>query len=331
MNGLPEITEPVDLCQPDGRLNPAAVGWTRRPLHRSNLRGWGRTKRWEYWAVQDDEQILAVTVSTLDYAALHSVWYRGPDGTVITESALVPFARLRLPDRSGAESVRVVTANLRVALVPAPTGLTMYVQTNRVHARVRVERPAGHESLGVVVPWTDRLFQYTVKDTALPARGWVRADGVQHDFDADDTWAALDHGRGRWPYQIIWNWGSGAGRVDGHAVGVQVGGRWTETTGSTENALIHNGRVHHIGEELAWDYDPADWLRPWRIRTPTTDRADLTFTPQFVRTDRINIGILANDTHQCFGTWSGWLATDDGTRISVDGLRGWAEEVRNRW
>ena len=37
----PEITEPVDLCLPDGRLNPAAVGWTRRPLHRANLRGLG--------------------------------------------------------------------------------------------------------------------------------------------------------------------------------------------------------------------------------------------------------------------------------------------------
>jgi hypothetical protein len=28
---LTEITEVVDLCLPDGRLNPAAVGWTRRP------------------------------------------------------------------------------------------------------------------------------------------------------------------------------------------------------------------------------------------------------------------------------------------------------------
>ncbi|GAA3097385.1 DUF2804 family protein [Nonomuraea salmonea] len=44
-----EITAAVDLCLPDGRLDPRAVGWTRRPLHRANLRGWGRTKRWEYW------------------------------------------------------------------------------------------------------------------------------------------------------------------------------------------------------------------------------------------------------------------------------------------
>lgn len=45
-----ELTEPVDLAAADGRsLNPAARGWSRRPLHRANLRGgWGRTKRWDY-------------------------------------------------------------------------------------------------------------------------------------------------------------------------------------------------------------------------------------------------------------------------------------------
>lgn len=42
---LPELTEPLDLCLPDGALDPRAVGFTRRPLHRPNLRGWGRTKR----------------------------------------------------------------------------------------------------------------------------------------------------------------------------------------------------------------------------------------------------------------------------------------------
>ena len=73
-----------------------------------------------------------------------------------------------------------------------------------------------------------------------------------------------------------WNWGAGSGVVDGRVVGVQVGGRWTDGTGSTENALVVDGRVHKISEELAWDYDPADWLAPWRVHG---ELADLTFTP----------------------------------------------------
>ena len=52
MTHEPELTEPVDLCTPDGAaLNPAARGWSRRPLHRANLDGrWGLNKRWDYWA-----------------------------------------------------------------------------------------------------------------------------------------------------------------------------------------------------------------------------------------------------------------------------------------
>ena len=45
----------------------------------------------------------------------------------------------------------------------------------------------------------------------------------------------------------------------------------------------------------------------------------------------MNLGVLANDTHQAFGTWSGVMVDDDGTAIRCDGVRGWAEEVVNRW
>ncbi len=48
---MAEITSAVPLCTASGRLNPEAVGWSRRPVHTANLRGWGRTKRWEYWGI----------------------------------------------------------------------------------------------------------------------------------------------------------------------------------------------------------------------------------------------------------------------------------------
>ncbi len=62
-----EITQPVDLCLPNGRLNPDAVGWTRRPLHRANLKGWGRNKRFEYWCVTSPDLVCAINVSHGDY------------------------------------------------------------------------------------------------------------------------------------------------------------------------------------------------------------------------------------------------------------------------
>ena len=327
---LPEITSPVDLCAPSGRLNPAAIGWTRRPLHSANLRGRGRNKRWEYWAVMSADHILAITVSDLDYATLHAVYARGPAGSEVAQTALQPLGRVTLPPSSGSGPVHVSTKDLSIDIRPDRGGVDLRVRTPRVIADVRVDRPAGHEALGVVVPWSDRRFQHTVKENTLPAHGTLVVDGHASDL-GDDCWATLDHGRGRWPYRVTWNWGSGSGRVGTHAIGVQVGGRWTDSTGSTENALCVDGRLHYVDEDLVWSYDRGRWLQPWRVRSPLSDRVDLVFTPGHVRTDRTNLGILANDTHQAFGTWAGHMSDDSGRRIRVDGIRGWAEEVVNRW
>jgi hypothetical protein len=220
--------------------------------------------------------------------------------------------------------------DLAIDLLPGARGLHLRVASSRLSADVSIERPEGHQSLGVVVPWSDNRFQYTVKENTLPARGLVTVGQIVHRFD-DDSWATLDHGRGRWPYRITWNWGSGSGIVAGRTIGIQVGGKWTDGTGSTENALCLDGRIHYIGEELAWDYDRSDWMGEWRIRTPSSDRVDLRFTPLHVRADRINLGVLFNDTHQAFGTWSGVMMADDGEAVRVDGVNGWAEEVVNRW
>lgn len=327
--GLTELTESVDLCDARGRLNPAAVGWSRRPLHRANLRGRGRAKRWEYWAVTQGEFVFAVTVSDLDYAALHAVYFLGDGGTEIARTALVPLSRVQLPDRSGAGPVHVRTKGLDIDLVPGDGDMRLRARAGDLEADFRIERPPGHEALGVVVPWGPTRFQYTVKENTLPATGHVSVAGRRTDFD--NAFATLDHGRGKWPYSVTWNWGSGSGRVGDRVIGIQVGGAWTDGTGSTENAVCVDGRVHYLPDDLRWEYDREDWMRPWRITDPVGGRAELVLTPRHVRVDRTQLGVLMNDTHQAFGTWTGWMADDSGEMVSVDGITGWAEEVRNRW
>lgn len=326
---LPELVEPVDLCDARGRLNPVAVGWSRRALHRANLRGRGRIKRWEYWAITQGDLVFAVTVSDLDYAALHAVYLLEADGRETSTSAIVPFARVGLEDHAGASPVTVRTKTLEIDIVPDVAGVHLGVETTRLRARFRIDRPAGHEALGVVVPWSSRRFQFTVKENTLPATGEVDVRGERLVFD--DAFATVDHGRGIWPYAVTWNWASGSGVVDGRAIGLQFGGAWTDGTGSTENALCVEGRLHYIGDDLQWRYDPSNWSAPWRITDPIGGRVDVTLTPRHVRADSTQLGILANSTHQAFGTWRGWVADSAGERIDVSGIRGWAEEVRNRW
>lgn len=324
---LPEITTPVDLCDARGRLHRAAVGWSRTPLHRANLRGWGRTKRWEYWGLVTDTHVVGLTLSSLDYAGVEAVYVLDrATGEEIVHEATVPLARgVELAERSGTGRSRVATGGLVLELGDEPDGTRIHASAPGVRLDALAARPPGHESLGVVVPWSDRLFQYTVKDVARPLTGSLTVAGTAYDARG---WAVLDHGRGRWPYSLTWNWAAGSGLVDGQVRGLQLGGKWTEGTGSTENALLVGTRLHKLHEEVDWDYDRADWLRPWRIHG---DRLDVTFTPFHERVARTNLLVVASETHQCFGHFTGWGVDDAGDRVSLDGLVGWAEEARNRW
>lgn len=330
MSAEREITEPVDLAR-GRRLNPAAVGWSRSPLHRTRIAGWGRTKRWEYWGVVTDRFVVGLTVAGLDYlatCAVHVLDRR--TGVETIRSGISPLVAPRFGDEPGGGTVHAAaglgSARVGIEIDDDDEGATSI----RVHARglqvdLEVTRP-GHDSLGVVVPWGERRFQYTLKDLANPVSGVVTIDGAAHDLGTG--WAVLDRGRGRWRYATRWNWGAGSGVVDGSPGALQVGGRWTDGTGSTENGILVDGRMHKLGEDLQWSYDLADEDAEWRVRG---ERIDVTLTPFHLRRDITDLGILAVRTHQAFGTWNGTGVLDDGTTVSLDGLLGWAEESRNRW
>jgi len=325
-----EITQPVDLTLPNGRLNPAAVGWTRIPLHRTDgvgrgRFGWGRNKRWEYWAVTFESHVVAVVVSDIGYAAVPSLFVLDRrSGEQITVDAIAPLGRgTMLPGTLDGGPASARTKSLQVDLDPTPEGTRVRARAGRVDLDVVAQLSPGHERLGVVVPWSDRLFQFTVKDPARPVVGRLTVDGTTYGTAEGRSWATLDHGRGRWPYAISWNWGSGSGIVGGRTVGLQVGGRWTAGTGSTENAVVVDGRVTKISDELRWDYSPGEWMAPWRVHG---GRTELTFHPEHVRRSVTQLGILASRTHQCFGTWTGHIGD-----VGVDGIFGWAEDVHQRW
>ena len=330
-----EIVEPVSLPRPDGRLNPDAVGWTRTPLITTDgvgrgRVGRGRNKRWEYWAVTTPTHIVALVTSDIDYAAVHGIWFldRATGATVSHDAIGVLGGSVSMPGTLGGGKVRTSTRAVRIAIDEDAGGTRLRARGDRVSFDIYAHRPEGHESLGVVVPWTETLFQYTVKDVARPASGTITVDGVTHLVPDGESWATLDHGRGRWPYDMRWNWGAGSGRTDGRVIGIQVGGKWTDGTGSVENALVVDGRLTKISEELVWEYSSTDWMAPWRV---TGSDVDLTFTPFHLKESVTDLKVFAGKTHQCFGHWDGRVRDETGTWIRVAGVVGWAEDVHNRW
>jgi hypothetical protein len=336
--GEPEITEPVELCHPRGTLNPAAVGWTRRPLHRCNLTGHPLAKkRWNYWAFTSETHLFSATISNIDYAGLVFVYFADfESGEICEKTVLTPFGRgCRMPETVD-ESLAFASRRLTVSMEHRGESVLLSVNAAEIDgrplcARFEVHRPSGHETLGVVIPWDERTFQFTSKHTALPSRGHVRWGEREVRFEGRESFACLDFGRGVWPRQCIWNWGAASGWREGGSVGLNLGGKWTDGTGMTENALCIDGRLTKVSETLDWHYDPDDFMQPWRIEAPSGGGVSLRFTPFLERVARANAGLVRSEVHQLFGRYDGHVIPDSGERIEVRRLVGWAEEHVARW
>jgi hypothetical protein len=137
-----------------------------------------------------------------------------------------------------------------------------------LQAQFLINEPESHESLNVVVPWSERVFQFTAKNNTLPAEGKVDLNGVEVAFEAKNSFATLDFGRGVWPYKGFWNWASFSTRLpDGRTLGTNFGAGWTDNTGSTENALCVDGHLIKLSEDVSFTYSTQDFKAPWRLQT----------------------------------------------------------------
>jgi hypothetical protein len=275
-------------------LSQAAVGWSRRPLHRCNLEGRWR-KRWNWWCVTDERWFLMLCVGDIDYLA----------GGVVSLLDLQTGARcerimplgVAMPETVG--EVHFDRLGMRMHLGPD----RLFASAGPIHADFKLDD--GGESLSVVVPWHERRFWYTTKQVGVPARGRIRWGDRIIDIDG---WAALDFGRGRWPVQAHWNWGVAVGKN----VKFNLGGRWTDGSGATENGLFVDGKLHKIESEIEW--------QGWRLRSP---EVKLDFEPVFER----RLGWPPRfGLHWCTGHYSGRVLDQ-----KIDRMFGWAEALDILW
>jgi len=174
-----ELLAPVDLCTPEGLLSPAARGWSRRPLHRCNLSGrFGRKKKWDYWCVTSPQGAFQLTYADIDYLGLASAaWIDFETKEILEKGAALPLAAgFFHPDTVGGGDLSFSGQGLELSIQREPGGTLLRASFRKLggaslHAEVHVSRPAGHETLNVVIPWDERRFQFTSKQNTLPATG----------------------------------------------------------------------------------------------------------------------------------------------------------------
>ena len=332
-----EISEKVLLCDADGLLNRQAIGWSRRPVHVCNLRGrFPRKKKWDYWCITGDRFLFSATIAHIDYLSLGAAYFLEYETKRFAEQTAVKvLARAPVMPETVEGTIRFEHGGVRLQFECVPNGLRMSVQSDSFGGKplgvsLDIERLTGHESLNVVIPWNRSTFQFTSKQHCLPTQGTVTWGNDTFVFVRDSAFACLDFGRGIWPYRTTWNWAAFSGRSGRDVVGVNMGAKWTDNTGMNENGILLNGHLHKIMDDIVFEYDNRDFMRPWSMRSASSEAVRLEFTPFYDKNGDTNLLVIRSKTHQLFGHYSGTLRVD-GKTIPIDGILGWAEEHRARW
>ncbi len=290
----------------------AEIGWSRTSVQSTHVEGL-RSKRWEHWAVMDRETLFMLTVVDLGVVSLVVAAFCDLATGRWTEAARPLARRLLLPDRVHGADVRIEAPGVFVVLAESDEGTAIEVDVKtplaRVAASIDVVRPRAHETLNVLVPM-DRNFAFTSKQSALPARGVVAGRTIA-------GFACLDHGRGLWPWRTRWNWCSASGASRGRVLGVNLGARWTDGSGTNENGVVVDGRLRSIETDVRFALD---------ARTITGDDVAVTWTELARKRVHVELGVLAAHLDFRVGRFSGRI-----DELAFDDLLGWAESFDARW
>ncbi|MFJ7969992.1 DUF2804 domain-containing protein [Psychrobacillus sp. NPDC096389] len=333
-----EITKSTLLCDDKGNLNPKAIGYAKKPIIESNLKGhYMRKKKWNYWCIFGDDILFSATISHLDYAAVCSVYFLNYETQRFVEKTVtIPFGnKIKMPSNV-LESLQLHSKEMSIQLlyIQNETHMTITIPDfdgDFLHADLHISHPLEDESLNVVIPWNRTQFQFTAKHHIMPVTGFVKMGDARYIFQAEDNFAVLDYSRGVLPRSVKRNWGFASQRIGPRRIGLNLGGKWTDGTGMTENAIILDGKLTKIHEDLMFTYDTNNFMLPWKVKTKFSNEVDLTFTPFFHRTAKTDIKLASSEIQQMIGYYNGKIQLENGPTLHIREMLGCIEEQKAKW
>ncbi|WP_155981432.1 DUF2804 family protein [Nocardia sp. BMG111209] len=167
---------------------------------------------------------------------------------------------------------------------------------------------------------------YTNK-ALYPIEGSLRVGEREFVFRPDRDLAILDEHKSTLPYRTTWTWGTFGTFADGVPVGANFVDR-PELPGQPEESGIWTADAAAPLTDVDFGWDAAAPLSPWRVRS-ADGRLDVTFTPEGRKTVDLQLGVLAMDYFQAYGTFAGSL--DIGSRtLELTDVHGVCEQMRAR-
>ena len=302
-----------------------------------------RIKEWDYYCVCTDRFALALTVANNGYMTMDSFSLLdfGRNAQVTTSMMNLPlFSPHNLPSTSAKGDIRVSGKGYELAFLNDGNTRTLSGRMDRFHGETPLcfdlrLTDAPPESMVIVTPFREnpRAFYYNQKINCMRAEGSIQYGSREYTCDPARDFAVLDWGRGVWTYDNTWYWGSASGMADGVPFGFNIGYGFGDTSAASENVLFYGGRIHKLSRvrfEIPVKDGKDDYLSPWTFSSDD-GRFEMRFEPVMDRSAKIDLFVICSDQHQVFGRFSGTVILDDGRKLEIRNLMGFAEKVRNKW
>ncbi|TGL12151.1 DUF2804 domain-containing protein [Leptospira meyeri] len=343
---MPEIKKQIPLLKNDGTLTEE--GWARSPFwtyNRENIAASAfKIKEWDYYSILSPTKDFGITItaSDLGYAGLFAICFldfkRGTFKQIDTLSVL-PLGKTGFPRVNGSGVVQFEDKKLKIRFEVINGKRILEFESNSFEApdggkgiqgKIELTEPK-MDSMNIATSWKEnrKAFYYNTKINCMPATGQVQVGNTIYQYDSKKDFGALDWGRGVWTYKNRWYWSSVSSWIDGKPFGLNLGYGFTDRTPASENVIFYDGKIHKL-DEVEFMIDTKNYMAPWKF-TSNNNRLDLDFTPIVDRNSYMNFLVIKTIQHQVFGLFNGTVVLDDGKKLKLQNILGFAEDVLNHY
>lgn len=298
-----------------------------------------RIKEWDYYACINDDFAFSFTVADLGYLGMLTASYLDFISGKETKKTFMipfPFGKLNLPNNPDMGNILYKNTKFSFQFLVHQESRELKVKVNNFVDNLDLLADLKlidykDDRMVIATPWNTKKprFYYNQKINCMPTSGTVTIGQKVYKYDDSKHFSVLDWGRGVWTYKNTWYWGSLSGLVDDKRFGFNIGYGFGDTSNGTENVLFYNGVAHKL-DQVKFELDDSNVLKPWKF-TSNDKRFELTMTPLLDRVDNTNLLIIKNFGHQVFGKFNGYVVLDDGKRLEIKDLIGFAEKITNHY
>ncbi len=337
-----EITEPSDLFDEKGNLKQ--VGWARKMILNRNIErvkaGKLRIKDWDCYEMINEEFALVLIIADVGYFGMGTISFLDFKNKVkkaAQGNMLFTKGSLNMPPNSNSGDVFFSKKGMNISFEIKDNNRILtfdypkFDKGKGIQGKITLRISKNQDTIVNVVPFKKKKhFVFAQKIVGMTANGSFTFGSEKYEFsDKNSSYGIIDWSRGVFPYKTLWYWGAAYGKVNGKMLGFNIDYGFGIDSVASKNMLFLNNKGHKI-EHVTFHMDKKDVMKPWKF-TSSDGRFEMTLDPVFDSRENLNVLILKNTGHQVFGYFSGNVILDNGEKIHVDRLFGFAERFDHRW